>query len=354
MRRCCVVWVFAVLVGCGGSAKQAPPRAPVKVKVATLREQPIPESADLLGSLNSRQSVTLTPQVSGHISAILVKAGDKVQAGQALIQIDPAKERAALAALEAVKSAREGSARLAEANFERASKLASAGVMSAQELQQSTTALNSAKADLAAAESQVRAQQVQLEYYRITAPNAGTVGDIPVKVGDIVGPTTRLMLLNQSEELEAQVSVPLNLAPKLNPQSRIALLGPDDKPIVEAPLSFISSAVDPETQSVLVKAAFPNNQNLRFAQFVRTRITFAEKRGLKVPTTAVSRMSGQFFVYVVQAGQGGQKMVEQRNVQLGELIGDGYVVTKGLQAGDEVVTQGVQKVRNGVPVEPEA
>lgn len=335
------------LYGCGDGNKQGGPPPPVKVKVATLEQQPIAETADLLGSLNSRQSVEMTPQVAGHISAIYVHAGDHVKAGQALLQIDPERERAALASLEAVRSAKESTVRLAQENYDRAAKLAPAGVMTAAELQQTASALAAAKADAAAAESQIRAQEEQLKYYRISAPGDGVVGDIPVKIGDLVGPTTKLLLLNQSSQLEANVQVPLSLAPKLTPRTRLAILGPDDKPLVEVPLSFISPAVDPETQSVLVKAVFPNTENLMFAQFIRARLTFDQKPGLEVPTTAVSRMSGQYFVFVVKPGANGKPSVEQRNVRLGEIVQDSYVVLDGLQAGDQVVTVGTQKVRNG-------
>lgn len=341
---------MCALCACGGGDKKPPAPPAPKVKVTTLREESIAQTAELLGSLNSRQSVTLTPQVAGHISQILVKPGDKVKQGQALVQIDPERERATLASLQSVMAARQSALRLAQDNYDRAAKLAPAGVMTSQELQQAASALASAKADLSAAEAQARAQQVQLEYYRISAPYAGEVGDIPVKVGDLVGPQTPLLLLNQSAMLEAEINVPLTLAPKLTPDTTVSLLGDDDKPLVDAKVSFISPAVDPGTQSVLIRSVFPNTAGLKFAQFVRARLTFATHPGLKIATTAVARMSGQYFVYVVQRGK---NVVEQRNVKLGEIVGDSYVVQDGLEAGDVVVVVGIQKVRNGAPVEPE-
>jgi RND family efflux transporter MFP subunit len=295
--------LFAIgLASCGSSARPAGP-PPAKVKVATMAPKPIEESAIFIAELNSRRSVQLSPIVSGYLKAIAVKAGDQVKAGTLLFHIDSAREEAQLKNLLALREARQASLRLAEANYQRAQQLAPSGVVSEQELQQAATALASARADLAATEAQVSAQQAQVGYYRITAPFDGTLGDIPVKVGDFVNPTTVLTVLSQDGALEPYVRVPLSLAPKLGPDSRIELLDDSGRLLASGKVEFVSPTVDSSTQTVLIKTVIANAQ--------------------------------------------------QRVVQLGDIIGNDYVVQDGLKEGDQVVISGTQKVANGVPVQLE-
>jgi RND family efflux transporter MFP subunit len=346
--------LFAIgLASCGSSARPAGP-PPAKVKVATMAPKPIEESAIFIAELNSRRSVQLSPIVSGYLKAIAVKAGDQVKAGTLLFHIDSAREEAQLKNLLALREARQASLRLAEANYQRAQQLAPSGVVSEQELQQAATALASARADLAATEAQVSAQQAQVGYYRITAPFDGTLGDIPVKVGDFVNPTTVLTVLSQDGALEPYVRVPLSLAPKLGPDSRIELLDDSGRLLASGKVEFVSPTVDSSTQTVLIKTVIANARALKSSQYVRARVVWGQRHALTVPTTAVSRLSGQYFVYVVvRDPQKGGTFAQQRVVQLGDIIGNDYVVQDGLKEGDQVVISGTQKVANGVPVQLE-
>ncbi len=354
MRRLVSSLLVLGLAACGGKAKPAGP-PPAKVKLTTLAPQEVQQSADFIASLNSRNAVTLRPQVNAVVASIPVKAGQQVKAGATIVQLDVSQQAAVTANVRATVEARKAALRLAEINYERLAKLAPSGVVSQQEYDQAAAQRASAQADLSAAESQLRAQSVQSSYYRVTAPFDGMVGDLPVKVGDLVSPQTALTQFTQDRRLEAYVNVPLLLAPRIDTESVVQVLGSDDKVMVEAPVSFISPTVDAATQTVLVKAVFDNTQGLRYSQYVRVRLIYGKRKALVVPVVAVTRQGGQPFVYVAghPSGQSGGLVAEQRPVQLGEVVGNDYVVTGGLKEGEQVVISGVQLVRNGSPLEPE-
>jgi RND family efflux transporter MFP subunit len=354
MPRLTTVLLLAALAACGGKqAPKGPP--PAKVKLMELAPRDVQQSAEFIASLNSRNAVTLRPQVNAIVASIPVKAGDQVKGGTTVVQLDVSQQAALTNNVRATVAARQAAAELAEHSYERVAKLAPSGVVSQQELDQAAAQRAQARADLAAAQSALRAQSVQSSYYRVAAPFDGIVGDLLVKVGDLVTPQTVITQFTQDRRLEAYVAVPLALAPRIGPQTVVKVLGPDDKPVVEAPVSFISPAVDASTQTVLLKAVFENTVNLRYSQYVRVRLVYGQQRALVVPVVAVIRQGGQPFVFVAAhgTGQNGGLVAEQRPVQLGDVVGNDYIVTGGLKDGEQVVISGVQYVRNGVPLAPE-
>lgn len=354
MRRLATSLLLLCLLACGG--KKGPPGPPpAKVKLMTVAPQEVKQSSDFIASLNSRNAVTLRPQVNAVVASIPVKPGQQVKSGATLVQLDVSQQAAVTANVRAAVEARKAALSLAESNYQRISKLVSSGVVSQQEYDQAAAQRASAQADLSAAESQLRAASVQSSYYRITAPFDGIVGDLPVKVGDLVTPQTVITQFTQDRKLEAYVNVPLLLAPRLDTSTVIQVLGSDDKPEVEAPVTFISPTVDAATQTVLVKAVFENTSGLRYSQYVRVRLVYGQRKALVVPIVAVVRQGGQPFVYVAGKGNGQASglVAEQRPVQLGEVVGNDYVVTAGLKDGEQVVISGVQFVRNGTPLQAE-
>lgn len=346
-----VLSVAAMMVGCGqkqAAGDQADPG--VQVKTVAVEPVAIPEASDYLATLKSRHSTALNPQVEGQVTHIFVKSGDRVKTGTVLMEIDPLKQQATLSSQEAARAAQEANVRFAQVQWERAQKLYAAGVTSKQDFDQARTNLDTAQHQLRALDEQVRQQQVELHYYSVKAPTDGIVGDIPVRVGDRVAVTTLLTTVDEPGGLELYVNVPVERSKNLKIGQKVQLLDTDGKVAAESSVDFISPEVDNNTQSVLVKAAVKNiSGSLRTSQFVRARIIWGVHDGPVIPVLSVSRINGQFFVFVVE-GSGKSSVAHEKIVRLGELVGNQYVVLDGLKAGDRVVVEGSQNLVDGATV----
>jgi RND family efflux transporter MFP subunit len=214
--------------------------------------------------------------------------------------------------------------------------------------------VNTADAQLAAVNSQIRENQVQLQYYRVTAPADGVVGDFEVRQGDRVTPATLITTIDAAEGLEAYISVPLERATALRPGLTVELLDMDGNVMVSNPITFVAPRADDATQSILVKATLRTRPpGVRVQQYVRARIVWSNAPAIAVPVVAVNRISGQYFVFVAEQGQAGI-VARQKPITVGDLIGDSYVVRSGVKEGEKVIVSNIQKLADGVPVKPEA
>ncbi len=357
MRR---AWVL-VLAACGGHAggPSGPPAAPVEV--ATLEPTTVVDETEYLATLRSRTSATIQPQVDGQIVAIPVKPGQEVERGQPLIRIDAARQAAAVSQARAARASRQAVLSLAEKDLGRVRELVAKGALPRQELDNAVSRVASARADVAASGAEIRSSRVQLGYYDVTAPERGTIGDIPVRVGDRVTTQTVLTTLTDNRTLEANVSVPVGRAAAVHFGTQVRLFDENDGLLATGNVRFVSAQVTPETQSVLVKADIDNSAGkLRAEQVVRARIVWSSHPGVTVPALAVTRQGGQAFVFVVEHPSAGQRsgsgapaqtIARQRPVTLGALTGDHYVVISGVTAGEQIVTSGLQKLRDGAPIQ---
>jgi RND family efflux transporter MFP subunit len=221
--------------------------------------------------------------------------------------------------------------------------------MSKQDHDQTLSDRDVARADLRAAEAQIQAQASQLRFFTIAAPFDGVVGDVPVKLGDLVTTATKVTTVDQNAVLEAYVNVPVERAADLRPDSRIEILDARGGVIGESRVTFISDQASADTQSVLIKGLFANATALRAAQYVRARVVWSTRPGLLLPTLAVVRQSGQTFAFVAKP-EGGGSVARQRSVTLGAIDGNDYVVVAGLEPGERVIVSAVQKLRDGAPV----
>jgi RND family efflux transporter MFP subunit len=350
-----VVCLAVFVSGCGqkqAAGNEEPPA--ISVKTSVIQPVPIAEVSEYLGTLKSRHSTVLNPQVEGQITNIFVRSGDRVKAGTALMQIDPIKQQATLGSQEAARAAQEANVHFAQIQWERSQKLFDAGVISKQEYDQARTNLETAQHQLKALESQVLQQQAELHYYSVKAPTEGIVGDIPVRVGDRVTNATVLTTVDQPGPLEVYINIPVERAKDLKIGQKVQLLDSQGKVAVETQIDFISAQVDNNTQSVLVKATVKNSSDtLRTSQFARTRVVWSVHEGPVIPVLAVQRINGQYFVFVVE-GTGKSQMARQKVLRLGEMIGNDYAVLDGLKLGDRVVVEGAQNLTDGAPVTEES
>jgi RND family efflux transporter MFP subunit len=383
----------ASLSGCGGNPVQAQQSQPSAVTVQRVEPQTVSRASEYVARLESREAAAVRPQVSGVVARIYVRAGDSVTTGVPLLLIDPARQqaavggveanvastaagveaaRASLRALEAQRVANESALRLAEQQFRRYSQLYEQGVVSKELYDQNATALDGAKAAVGVVDEQMKAQRaviereqrtldqarasvaeqrVSLGYYTVEAGIAGTVGDLPVKVGDYVTPADVVTTVTQNQQLELNVSVPVERAAELRRGTTVRVVDAGGQELGEAEIFFVAPEVADGTQSVLAKAVLRNESGrARADQLVRARVVWASESALTVPTTSVVRVGAQSFVWVVENGSEGGSVARQRAVTLGEIDGNVYVVRAGLEAGEAVVTSGVQRLADGAPV----
>lgn len=336
----------------GGPASGAQPQAPagIPVKVETAKLVSVKDTTEYVATLKSRDTAVIMPQVEGQITHIYVHSGSRVAAGTALMQIDPDKQQATLKTQEDTVTAKQAEVKWDEQEFERNSGLYAAKVISKQALDQSKTALDQARAQLLALQAQVRQETVQLHYYRVTAPSAGIVGDIPVRVGDRVTTTTPLTTVDKPGSLEAYVYVPIERSSQLKPNLPVQIIDQSGDVIAESRINFISPQVDSTTQTVLAKAPITNsNDKLRNAQFIHARIVWGAQDRTVVPVLAVSRLGGQYFAFVAEQ-QDGKTVAHQKPLRIGDMTGNNYVVLEGIKPGDKIIVSGTQFLIDGAPV----
>ncbi|MDP1572529.1 MAG: efflux RND transporter periplasmic adaptor subunit [Vicinamibacterales bacterium] len=354
-----VLGVALTVAACGGGAAPAGPGGPpggfpaMGVEVLTLEPRSIEQTTEYIGTVKSRRSTTIQPQAEGFITRIAVRSGDRVRAGAVLMEVDSASQQATVANLQSLRAAREADVAFARQQDQRMRTLLEAGAVSARELEQATTALQTSEAQLQAVDAQIRQQQVELAYHRVTAPTAGVVGDIPVRVGDRVTRATQLTTVDDNEGLEVYLNVPVALAPDLRVGLPVRLMTDGGEVLATEALTFVAPSVDETTQTVLAKAAIATNTpGFRTSQYVRARIVWRDAPGLTVPLVSVTRINGRYFVFVAETAEG-QTIARQRPVDLGDVVGNDYVVRSGLSAGDRLIISGVQKIGDGMPVSPQ-
>lgn len=378
-----------------GKSNQSAALPTVKVKVEVVEPSQVKDKVTFIGTLDSREAVAIMPKVDGNIQRIRVQPGDHVKKGQLLVEIDSLKQQAAvatknsdvatakaeyqkeLASLQSMKAEREAQVASVEYDqheYTRNYWLEQRGVVSEstvdgynrmylvakaklQEIDANITAqkqvIEKASRAIEAAIFSKQEQVEQLAFYKISAPFAGTVADIPAKVGDYVSSSTKLTTISQLRPLEVKVLVPKLIASSLRQGMSIEILDDKDKPVASCPIFHIDPIVDQDNQSVLVKGVFENASELyRPDQTVSTRVVMSERQGISIPTEALSFVAGRAFAYVV-GGSGTTPIAQQRVLTIASLQGNRAVLNSGINAGEKVVVSGVQNLREGSPLEIE-
>jgi RND family efflux transporter MFP subunit len=345
---------------CGktGGQPQAPQQAgppPAGVSIVTLAPKSIHETSEFIAAIRSLRSTTVQSEGEGIVTKILVKAGDRVRVGSPLVQIDPAKQLAAVRSTEANLAGAAADVEYWRGQVKRYEALLTSGAISRQEYDQAQNSLRSAEARLAALDAEVREGKVQLGYYLVEARQAGTVGEIPIRQGDRVTTSTVITTIDDNSGYEAYIQVPLDRSTDLRMGLPVQLLDNAGEVVATNPITFVAPRVDDGTQTVLAKSALKETPpSVRVQQFVRARIVWRTTEGLTVPLTAVTRISGQYFCFVAESGPQGGLVARQKPLQVGEVIGNDYVVKGGVKAGDRLIVSGIQKLGDGAPVQAQA
>ncbi|MGY6529967.1 MAG: efflux RND transporter periplasmic adaptor subunit [Cyanobacterium sp.] len=221
-----------------------------------------------------------------------------------------------------------------------------------------TEEIDQAQAEVSQATARVNRVEVQLEKAQITAPFTGIVGNIPVRVGDFITSGEELTTITENDVLEANFSLPLEQTERLRLGLPVEILDNQGEILTTGEISFISPDVNPSTQLVLTKATLNQSRGSLFNQTsVRARIIWEESLGILVPSSAISRMGGNNFVFVAKSAENGEGdepslVAEQRPIELGSLQGNSYQVLNGLEEGEQIVSAGILNIRDGAPIMP--
>jgi len=353
----CLAGLTVAITLLGGCGKKAAadgfaglPPGGMPVQVQAVKTETIPDVAEYLSVLKSRHSANINPQVEGQITKIFVKSGDHVKTGQPLLEIDPLKQQATLNSQEASRNAQEANLQLAKVSYERAKRLSEAGVISKADYDTAESNYNAAVAQLKSLDEQVTQQKVELHYYSVSAPMDGIVGDIPVRMGDRVTVASLLTTVDEPGALEAYIYVPVERSKALHLGLPVKLLTESGDFLASTAITFVSPQVDPDTQTVLAKAAVLNSQSkLRISQQVRVQVTWGQRQGAAIPFLNITRINGQYFVFVATS-EGKGTVARQRLVKIGDNVGNDVEVLDGIKSGEHLIVSGTQFLQDGMPV----
>ena len=308
-------------------------RDPVGVVVATVRLERLDQVIEALGTARANESVDVTAKVSNLVTAVHFGEGQPVARGALLVELDGAQARAQVAIAQAALTE-------SQSQYKRSRELYSTRALSESQLDQIEATLRSNEARLAVAEAQLADTQIR-------APFAGRTGLRRVSVGSLVNPGTVITTLDDTGTIKLDFTVAETylsaLAPGLSISAHSAAY-PDRT--FEGRISSVDSRVDPNTRSVIVRAAVPNGDGLlKPGMFLTVRISRGAADALVIPEQALVPEQGDVFVFVVVDGK-----AEKRLVRIGQRRVGSVQVVQGLAEGDSVVTEGTQKLRDGVAV----
>ena len=361
-----VVSVLLVLSACGqrGGPPQLPPPT---VQVAPVEVKDVPVVKSYVGSLDGFVNAEIRARVPGYLASQDYKEGTPVKKDQLLFTIDAREYDAALSDAKASLQRAQAAHTNAQAQLGRIRPLAEQQAVSKQDLDTSIANEQQTSAAVTSARAAVERAEINVSYARIRSPINGVAGAALVRVGNLVGQgqPTLLTTVSQTDPMRVVFSITeadyLRLANRPGPGGgaaggsatltetpvRIVLADGTEYPH-QGKLLFVDRQVDPRTGSLRLDATFPNPDGLlRPGQTASVRFsTQSLDRAVLVPQRATTELQGQFMVYVV----GEDSVVHVRMVELGPRVGTQVVVTKGLGAGDRVVTDGLQKVRDGQKV----
>jgi membrane fusion protein (multidrug efflux system) len=356
------------LAACGDKQAAAPagaPQAP-EVGVITLEAKPVTLTRELPGRTSAFRVAEVRARVNGIVQKRLFTEGSDVKEGQPLFRIDAAPYQAALESARAGLARAEAAVATRRLAAQRFGELLESNAVSRQEHDDAVAALRGAEADVAAGRAAVRTARINLDYTTVVAPIAGRIGRAEVTEGAYVqqAGATLLATVQQIDPIHVDLAWSSAEALRLRRdlesgklagvegggEVRLALSDGGEYP-EPGKLQFTDITVDPSTGSISVRALFPNPRGeLLPGLFVRARIAEGTRpQAILVPQRAVQRdASGRAHVLVVTR----DKKVERRAVETDRVVGDAWLVTSGLAAGESVIVDGLQKARPGAPVVP--
>ncbi|WMP18451.1 efflux RND transporter periplasmic adaptor subunit [Thiothrix lacustris] len=334
-----------------------PPKA-VEVGVVTLKPETVTLTRELPGRVTPMEIAEVRPQVDGIIQKRLFREGSQVTQGDPLYQIDSATYKAAADTAEAQLAKAEATRDAARSKAQRGQSLAARGLVSNDSQDDLITAQKQAEADVAVARAMLQTTRINLAYTQLKAPISGFIGKSEVTAGALVTAkqTRALAIIQQLDPVLVDISQEstASLGSEFKDAAPVTLTLPDSSAYAETgKLDFADLTVDASTGAISVRARFPNPQRkLLPGMFVRAKLDAGvRKDALLLPQQSATRKAnGDISAWVVKADQ----TVEERTVQAAQAIGNKWLVESGLSAGEQVVVDGLQKIKQGAKVKPVA
>ncbi|TDV60813.1 MdtA/MuxA family multidrug efflux RND transporter periplasmic adaptor subunit [Pseudomonas sp. LP_7_YM] len=335
------------------------PNAAVSVAAGTASAADVPVIQQALGTVIPNYSVTVTSRVDGELMAVYFTEGQYVKKGQLLAQIDPRAYQATLDQYQGEMAQNQALLKSAQLTVERYKRLFAKDSIAKQDLDTQTATVGQYAGAVKADEGQINAAKLNLVYAKIVSPIDGYVGLRLVDPGNIVSSssTTGIVTVTQTNPIAVTFSLPqaqlATLLPKVRKGESLSVQALDPlgtTPLANGTLKFISNEIDTATGSIKLKALFENpDEKLYPNQFVNVKLTTdILHNAVVVPSAAVQLSSDGEFLYVVKDGK-----VTRRSVKVGPAMGGQRVITQGVDKGEQVVTRGIDHLREGSKVEVE-
>ncbi|MEO2279252.1 efflux RND transporter periplasmic adaptor subunit [Pseudoalteromonas pernae] len=354
------------LTGCDSAPAQAQVSAapqPIPVEAITLTPKAVDTHTELVGRTVDFRQAEIRPQVSGILQTRLYDEGQMVEKGELLYRIDPAPFEAALASAKASLAKAQASVKNTESRAARIKSLLGTNSVSKQDYDDAHANALQAQADLAAAKAAVMSAQINLDYTAIRAPISGQIGRSAVTEGALLtaNQASALATIRQLDPIYVDMTKAASKLASLRKAITTNSKANADAPAVQlqldddmwyqhtGKLQFSEVSVDPSTSMVTMRAVFPNpDGELLPGMFVRAKLGLGvQQNAIAVPQKSVVRTpKGEATVMVVD----GNNQIQVRIVELGQQVGSEFLVASGLNAGDVVVTSGLQRIRPGALV----
>ena len=357
-----------LLTGCGKNVNASSAAAPpaMKVTVVKAEQSDVPLTGEWVGTLDGYVNAQIQPQANGYLISQNYREGSQVEKGQILFEIDPRPFEAALEQAQGSLGQAQAQLALAEINVNRDTPLAAEHAIAKSQLDNDTQQKAQAVATVRSAEAAVAAADLNLGFTKVRSLISGVAGQATIQVGNLVSAQSVLTSVSQLDPIKVYFSVSdseyLALTKRAGAGGADLLHGASRIPLTltlsngevypeKGHVVFVDRQLNSQTGAIRIAASFPNPGNiLRPGQFGRVRAeTEVRRNAVLIPQVAVTELQGQQQVYTV----GQNNTAHVNNITLGPQYGDSWIVESGLQGGSLVITDNLQKLREGAPVSPQ-
>lgn len=370
MRR---LILLGCLLGVAPAVAQGPPSGPPAVGVIVAERRPVTESTDFTGRILAVDRVEIRARITGFLEQRRFQEGQEVRAGEVLFRIERAPFEAQLEQARANLASAQATFENARVTMSRARELQATGAGTRVAMDNAQAQERTAAASVLGAQAAVRVAEINLAYTDLASPIDGRIGRATLTPGNVVSPTLAdpLATVVSQDPMRVVFTVStrtaLELRTRYEPRGGMAAVVvrvtmADGRPYpLPGRLEFVDTQIDRNTDTLLLRALIPNprrgearagdpgDRELVDGQFVTVTVEGAEPvQAIVIPRAAVLQDQSGFFVFVVDA----ESKAQRRPVRLGRGTAENSVIETGLNPGDRVVSEGVQRVRPGQPVTP--